>query len=99
VLDRRLPKALPKTLGALAEELRGTAPADDGGLQAARNLAAAGLESMLAELRAGARYLFGDQPRTLAPFLSQHQAQRKVRERRRAKARPKANGPGAPSFA
>ncbi|HEU4409920.1 MAG TPA: hypothetical protein VFS43_31995, partial [Polyangiaceae bacterium] len=83
--DRRLPKDTPRRARELAAELRAT-DRDDGGAIRARNLAAAALEFVLAEVRAAARYLFADAPRKLAPFLGRYETLRKQRLRARRKA-------------
>ncbi len=92
-LDRRLPKRAPARARELAAELREVDPGD-GGLMSARNLAFGALDFVLGEVRAAARYLFADEPRTLAPFLSRHEALRAQRSRARRK--PKGAG-GSPT--
>nr|MCU0687893.1 hypothetical protein [Polyangiaceae bacterium] len=83
-LDRRLPKKAPERARKLAGELR-QIELDDGGAMRARNLAASALDFVVGEVRAAARYLFADEPRTLAPFLSRYEALRKSRARRKGK--------------
>ncbi|HEU4408352.1 MAG TPA: hypothetical protein VFS43_24020 [Polyangiaceae bacterium] len=88
-LDRRLPEQAPERARKLADELR-QIDLDDGGSMRARNLAAAALDFVLGEVRAAARYLFADEPRVLAPFLSRYETLRS----RRARARRKGKGQG-----
>jgi hypothetical protein len=91
-LDRRLPKKAPERARQLAAELR-EVDLDDGGSMRVRNLAASALDFVLGEVRAAARYLFADEPRILAPFLSRYEALRASRSRARRKAKGQGKAP------
>jgi hypothetical protein len=92
-LDRRLPKKASQRARQLADELREADPGD-GGAMRARNLAAAALDFVVGEVRAAARYLFSDEPRMLAPFLSRYDALRSSRARARRKGKGPVGAPG-----
>jgi hypothetical protein len=91
-LDRRLSKKAPERTRKLVDELR-PIDLDDGGSMRARNLAASAFEFVIGEVRAAARYLFADEPRVLAPFLSRYEPLRKARARSRRKKGPAGAAP------
>jgi hypothetical protein len=88
--DVRLP---PSALGRaleLAELLRANVEPEPAlGAEERRNQVFQLLERSVAEVRAAARYLLGDDPKRLQPFLSQYVA--RARSRRRTPAPPTEN--------
>ena len=92
----RLPKdavAQARTLAASLTDGVDSAGANDA--QARRNQVYAVLASAVDEVRAGARFLFHDEPKLLAPMLSHYSADRKRSLRGRGQTPRGPNAPGA----
>jgi hypothetical protein len=85
-----VPDDAPSRLAELAGLLKKrSSTVEATALQERRNGLFILVEESVAELRAAARYLFQKDPKRLAPFLSQHEAER----RRRARKKPAAGEP------
>lgn len=79
-----VPEDVLDRLGGLAAQLKkGSSTVEATALQERRNGLFILVEESVAELRAAARYLYQKDPKRLAPFLSQHEAERRRRARKK----------------